>query len=194
MCRSLDCYVCSRSVRSTSSVRWSDAHRSTSRRAQRLASSAQSPAGMPSRACRSLLPPKARIGTTVSRLALSARYRGPPTGQEGSQHPLPDPNDRGGDRHNRESVRRCASLIARQRVSSTAAEAVTMALTREARTTTTWCVSKSNSCIDTRRFRRQAERLRWPKVRRAVRGRELERSSSVGRPLVLVGTRCEAEV
>src|ERR1700722_15356857 len=61
-----------------------------------------------------------------------------------------------------------------------------MALTRAARTTTTWCVSKSNSCIDTRRFRLQAERLRWPKVRRAVRRRELERSSSVGRPLVLV--------
>ena len=37
-----------------------------------------------------------------------------------------------------------------------------MALTRAARTTTTWCVSKSNSCIDTRRFRRQAERLRRP--------------------------------
>ena len=64
---------------------------------------------------------------------------------------------------------RCASLIARRRVSSTAAEAVTMALTRAARTTTTWCVSKSNSCIDTRRFRLQAERLCWPKVRRAVR-------------------------
>jgi hypothetical protein len=37
-----------------------------------------------------------------------------------------------------------------------------MALTRAARTTTTWCVSKSNSCIDTRRFRLQAERLRRP--------------------------------
>jgi len=118
-----------------------------------------------------------------------------PTDRSGRQPTsVAHPNDRGGDRHNRESVRRCASLIARQRVSSTAAEAVTMALTRAARTTTTWCVSKSNSCIDTRRFRRQAERLRWPKVRRAVRGRELERSSSVGRPLVLVGTRCEAEV
>ena len=34
-----------------------------------------------------------------------------------------------------------------------------MALTRAARTTTTWCMSKSNSCIDTRRFRLQAERF-----------------------------------
>src|SRR5271163_960039 len=30
----------------------------------------------------------------------STRYRRAPTGQEGSQHPLPDPNDRGRDRHN----------------------------------------------------------------------------------------------
>src|SRR5271166_5125024 len=55
MCRSLDCYVCSRSVRSTSSVRWSDAHRSTSPRARRLASSARLLVRMPSRAGRSPL-------------------------------------------------------------------------------------------------------------------------------------------
>jgi hypothetical protein len=53
MCRLLDCYVCSRSVCSTSLVHWLDALRSTSPRAQRLASSAQSLARMPSRACRS---------------------------------------------------------------------------------------------------------------------------------------------
>ena len=78
MCRSLDCCVCSRSVRSTSSVRWSDARRSTSPRARRLASSAQSLPRMPSRACRSLLPPTARTGRTVSLPALysvSARNR-----------------------------------------------------------------------------------------------------------------------
>jgi predicted acyl esterase len=35
------------------------------------------------------------------RRSLSTRYRRAPTSQEGSQHPLPDPNDRGRDRHNR---------------------------------------------------------------------------------------------
>jgi dienelactone hydrolase len=35
------------------------------------------------------------------RRSLSTRYRRAPTGQEGSQHPLPDPIDRGRDRYNR---------------------------------------------------------------------------------------------
>jgi predicted acyl esterase len=71
-----DCYVCSRSVRSISSVWWSDARRFTSPRAQRLANSPQSLARTPSWAYRSLLPPKVRTGTIVSPLArysLSAR-------------------------------------------------------------------------------------------------------------------------
>ena len=45
-------------------------------------------------------------------------------------------------------------VVASQRVSLIAAEAVTMVLTRAARTTTTWCVSRSNSYIDTRHFKK----------------------------------------
>jgi hypothetical protein len=41
-------------------------------------------------------------------------------------------------------------------------------------------VSKSTSCIDTRRFRLQAERLRWPKVRRAVRRQRAQAFGALG--------------
>ena len=49
---------------------------------------------------RPLLPQRHGLAQPCSG-SLSARYRRAPTGQEGSQHPLPDPNDRGRDRHNR---------------------------------------------------------------------------------------------